>query len=93
MRRALLRTPAHSHVHPLTLLAEEGQVLHLLPVGTPEPVRHAGVELGDLAGHEREVVRTERQAVRLRDRQQQLERRLAQATLESGESADRDPSG
>jgi hypothetical protein len=57
---ALLTT--HSHMHPLTLLAEQHQVLDLLAVRTAEPVRHARVELGDLAGNERQVVRAQHQA-------------------------------
>jgi len=43
-------------VHALALRAEEHQHLGSLGTGAAEPVRYAGVELGDLAGLHDEVV-------------------------------------
>jgi hypothetical protein len=52
-RRPARRGP---EVHPLALRTEQAEDLDRLVAGRPEPVGHAGVELGDLAGSELDVV-------------------------------------
>jgi hypothetical protein len=54
----VLTAGAHRHVHPLALLADEGQVFDTTLVGTAEPVRNAGIELRNLARHRGEIVGT-----------------------------------
>ncbi|GAA4607365.1 hypothetical protein GCM10023195_27830 [Actinoallomurus liliacearum] len=47
---------------PFPLGTEDAQELHRPRVGVAEPMREVGVELGDLAGREDQVVVTEDEA-------------------------------
>src|SRR5712664_3003081 len=55
-------TRAGAQVGALSFAAEQAEELDGLPAGGAEPVRDAGVELGRLAGRERQVVLAEHQA-------------------------------